>query len=245
MKKPFFQNFRFPAFRRFLRFPSKKAVGLVLLAGYVFVLVSYLSVEWAASGRTYSDADEVPKNSVGVVLGTSSKLPDGTSNAYFALRMTAAAELYKKKRVDCLLVSGDNATANYNEIKTMQLALMEKGVPPERIYGDYAGFRTLDSMVRAKEVFGLSRFTVVSQESHAKRAVFLARLSGADAIAYEAVTPPFSAAALPILREIPARALAFYDAVLAGVGPKFLGDSVRIETDPSVRPVPDKVCFPR
>ena len=59
----------------------------------------------------------------------------------------------------------------------MQLALMEKGVPPERIFGDYAGFRTLDSVVRAKEVFGLSKFTVVSQESHSKRAVFLARLA--------------------------------------------------------------------
>jgi SanA protein len=67
--------------------------------------------------------------------------------------MTAASQLYKEKRVDCLLVSGDNAAVNYNEIKSMQLALMEKGVPPERIFGDYAGFRTLDSVVRAKEVF--------------------------------------------------------------------------------------------
>ena len=59
----------------------------------------------------------------------------------------------------------------------MQLALMGKGVPPERIIGDYAGFRTLDSIIRAREVFGLSRFTIVSQSLHAKRALFLARMS--------------------------------------------------------------------
>lgn len=75
--------------------------------------------------------------------------------------------------------------------------------------------------------------------------MFLARLAGIDAVAYEAVTPSFSAAALPILREIPARAVAFYDAVLAGVRPKFLGDAVKVETDSSVRPVPAKVCYPR
>lgn len=129
--------------------------------------------------------------------------------------MSAAAELYKKGRVDCLLVSGDNATKSYNEIKSMQLALMGKGVPPERIFGDYAGFRTLDSVIRAKEIFGLSRFTVVSQESHAERAVFLARSQRIDVIALEARDVPFFRSVVPTLREIPARTLAFYDVLVA------------------------------
>ena len=75
--------------------------------------------------------------------------------------------------------------------------------------------------------------------------MFLARLSGADAIAFEAAAPSFTAGMIPVLREIPARVLAFYDAVLAGVGPKFLGEPVKVETDSSVRPVPSKVCYPR
>ncbi len=177
MRKPSFENFRFRAFRPSFHFSKRKAAFWFCTLSIGFFAVSYLAVEIAAYGRTYDGVASVPKNSVGLVLGTSSKLADGTGNAYFALRMSAASQLYKEKKVDCLLVSGDNATANYNEIKSMQLALMEKGVPPERIFGDYAGFRTLDSVVRAKEVFGLSKFTVVSQESHAKRAVFLARLA--------------------------------------------------------------------
>ncbi|MDQ1343894.1 MAG: SanA protein [Patescibacteria group bacterium] len=113
-------------------------------------------------------------------------MPNGLPNAFFEFRMSAAADLYKNGKVDCLLVSGDNATKDYNEIKDMQLSLMEKGVPPERIIGDYAGFRTLDSVIRAKEVFGLSKLTVISQSSHAERALFVARIEGIDAVAYEA-----------------------------------------------------------
>lgn len=153
MRKPSFENFRFSAFRPSFRFSKRKAAFWFCALSAGFFAVSYLAVEIAAYDRTYDDVAAVPKNSVGLVLGTSSKLADGRGNAYFALRMTAASQLYKEKRVDCLLVSGDNAAANYNEIKSMQLALMEKGVPPERIFGDYAGFRTLDSVVRAKEVF--------------------------------------------------------------------------------------------
>lgn len=226
-------------------FSRKKFLVLsVALVAAVFV-PSYVSVEIAAWGRTYSSVGSVPKNAVGLVLGTSKRTSEGGTNAYFSARMSAAAELYRQGKADCLLVSGDNATADYNEIRDMQLSLMELGVPPERIYGDYAGFRTLDSVLRAKRVFGLSHFTVVTQESHAERALFVARSEGIDAVAYLAPGPSFWSAPVAVLREFPARILAFYDVVLARVGPKFLGDPVRIETDASVRPVPEKICYPR
>ena len=105
MRKPSFENFRFSALRPSFRFSKRKAAfwSVALSAG--FFAVSYLAVEIAAYGRTYDAVDSVPKNSVGLVLGTSSKLADGTGNAYFALRMSAASQLYKEKKVDCLLVS--------------------------------------------------------------------------------------------------------------------------------------------
>ena len=87
-----------------------------------------------------------------------------------AARTTAAsntgsrppAELYNNGKVDYILVSGDNATVQYNEPRQMRRALIQAGIPASAIYSDYAGFRTLDSIVRAKEVFGQARFTVVS-----------------------------------------------------------------------------------
>lgn len=228
--------------RSFLR---KKLLAISAAAFVAVFAISYVAVEIASWGRTYDSVDSVPKNTVGLVLGTAKRAPDGGVNVYFAYRMAAAAELYAKGRVDCLLVSGDNASSDYNEIRDMQLSLMELGVPPERIHGDYAGFRTLDSIIRANRVFGLSRFTVVTQEAHAERALFVARLDGIEAVAFVAKSPSFLAAPMAVLREFPARILAFYDVVLGRVGPKFLGNPVRIETDPSVRPVPEKVCYPR
>lgn len=127
----------------------------------------------------------------------------------------------------------------------MQLALMDKGVPPERIYLDYAGFRTLDSVHRAKLVFGQSAFTVVTQEFQAERAALLSWGVGADVVAFVPPDVPFAAAPGTYLREIFARMAAFYDLAIARTGPKFVGESIHVETDPDIRPIPDKICSPR
>lgn len=105
MRKPFFENFRLSATWPSLRFFILRAAFWFCVSFGGFFAVSYLSVEIAAIGRTYHDVASVPKNSVGLVLGTSSKLANGTKNAYFTLRMEAASQLYKEKKVDCLLVS--------------------------------------------------------------------------------------------------------------------------------------------
>ena len=225
------------------RLRHASAWGLAALL--VFAGVSYLIPEIASSRRVFRTADAVPKSPVAVVLGTSEFLADGRKNAFFTARMAAAAELYGKGKADCILVSGDNSAEEYNETRAMQLALMDLGIPPERIFLDYAGFRTLDSVVRAVSVFGQKRFVIVTQAFQADRALLIARSVGADAVAYAASDPGFLSAPMTYLREIPARALAFYDVLLAKTGAKYLGVPVRIETDPSVRPVPEKVCYPR
>ncbi len=79
-------------------------------------------------------------------------------------------------------MSGDNGTHEYNETDTMRADLIASGIPADKIYGDYAGFRTLDSVVRAREIFGQESYTVISQEFHLQRAVFLARSIGIDAV---------------------------------------------------------------
>ena len=159
----------------------------------------------------YQNIELVPKNAVGVVLGTSQYAPSGESNVFFEARITAAAKLYHARKVDCLLLSGDNTSPSYNEPIAMQHALLSLGVPAERMYLDFAGVRTLDSIFRLEQIFSLKNFTIVSQPFHNERALFIARKNGANAIAFDAGSIRFSLAPLVYAREIASRMIAYSD----------------------------------
>jgi len=165
---------------------------------------------------------------VGLVLGCPPKVANGVPNLYFQRRVRAAARLFHAGKVEYLLLSGDNSEASYNEPQAMMDALLERGVPLDRLVLDYAGFRTLDSIVRAKEVFGLDRVVIVSQEFHNRRALFLARRSGIEATGYNAVDIERSLTAKMRWREFAARVKAFADIYILGTEAKFLGDPIEI-----------------
>lgn len=112
------------------------------------------------------------------------------------------------------------------------------------MYLDYAGVRTLDSVIRAREVFGLESFTIISQPFHNARALFLAREYGERPIAYNASSISFFEAPFVYFRELFSRVVALYDAYV-DTPPKFGGDKIQIEFDPNIRPVPEKICTPR
>lgn len=216
------------------------ALGMALCV----LLVLYAEVSITERGNIYTDSWTIPKNSVGLLLGTTSSV-NGQENLYFRHRIDAAAKLYKEARVDCLIVSWDNSTQSYNEARDMQSALMKAWVPPERIFLDYAGFRTLDSVVRAKEVFGQKRFTIISQSFHDARALKIASHFWIDAIAYAAEDVPLSLGLKTMIRELGSRAALYFDLYIADTSPKFLWKPVRIPTDPTERPIPENICFPR
>ena len=145
-----------------------------------------IAVRATAHGRTYDNVSDIPHNRVGLLLGTSSTTPRGTHNYYYTHRINAAAELFHAGKIDYLLISGDNSSKHYDEPTMMRDSLLLHGVPADRIVLDYAGFRPLDSVIRAKEVFGQSSFTIISQKFHNERALYMARDCGVDAIAYNA-----------------------------------------------------------
>lgn len=178
--------------------------------------------------HVFDRIEQIPHKRVGVVLGTSEKVRSGRPNLFFEHRMKAAVELYRSGKVDRLLVSGDNRTIHYNEPWAMRKALMAAGVDSTHITLDYAGFRTLDSVVRAREVFGQQSFTVISQRFHNERAVYIARRKGIDAIGYNARDVDAYRGFRTRLREKLARVKVFLDLIF-GVEPRFLGESVTIE----------------
>lgn len=148
--------------------------------------------------------------------------------------MDAAADLIRFGVVPGVVVSGDNSHASYNEPAQMQRALVARGVDGDRIQADFAGFRTLDSVVRMRDVFGEERFVIVSQRFHVERAIYVARARGIDAWGYAARDASGYGNLSVQVREYFARVRAVLDVHLLGTEPRFLGDPIAIEFPPAL-----------
>jgi len=194
----------------------------VVIAGCQWVVLR------SGRGRLYDQIRNTPVREVGLLLGTSDKQGNGNSNPFFEYRIAAAAELYKAGKVRHLLVSGDNHRRGYDEPALMKAALLAAGVPESAITLDCAGFRTLDSVVRAKEVFGLSQFTIISQRFHDQRALLIAQHYDIDAIGFCAADVALRYGIKIQIREAFARVKAVLDLYVLHTQPKFLGPREKI-----------------
>ncbi len=175
----------------------------------------------------YKTPEKLPRARAALVLGTSKFRRGGGLNPYYTERIRGAARLYRQGKVKYILVSGDNGTKHYNEPRQMKADLQKEGIPPDRIYTDYAGFDTYDSMVRAHKIFGLDTMIVVSQGFHVRRAVFIGRKKGLHPWGYEVKGPRGPLTLRIFLRELLARVKAKID-ILTDRNPKYLGEPVRI-----------------
>lgn len=202
----------------------------------LFALIVLLGNRWVINNTKAYITDKwalLPDNEVGLVLGTSPFLRSGKPSPAFQGRIDAAAELYRVGKVKHLIVSGANPDATYNEPRAMRKALLLAGVPEQDITMDFAGFRTFDSVVRAKEVFGLSRFTVITQKFHTYRAVFIGKKFGVPAWGFIApATPDGRKGFRHPAREVFARVAAILDIFLLNTQPKFLGQPQSVPLAP-------------
>jgi SanA protein len=195
-----------------------------LLAATGMILLAERACQRVARERIFRSIDSVPAKEVALVLGTSRTTRTGNTNLHFKHRMEAAAALYRAGKVKHLLVSGDNHIRSYDEPTDMRDALVAAGVPPGAITCDYAGFRTLDSVMRAKSVFGLTNFMIVTEEFHCPRAVWIARRHGLEAVAFAAPDVPLASWSVRVkARESLARVLCAADLYLLHRSPKFPG----------------------
>ncbi len=205
-----------------------RRIRRVLIYSVLFVIAFIFWSNWRVNriGKqfTFSNISSLPACKTALVPGTSARLANGSRNPYFTYRIRAAAELYKSGKIKHILVSGDNGTQSYNEPEDMRNALIREGIPAAVIHLDYAGFDTYDSMIRAKEIFGQRRFIVVSQEFHARRAVYIARSNDIQAWGYACQDVHAKGSAKVRFRELFARVKAYLD-VKFGVDPTYLGKS--------------------
>lgn len=195
-------------------------VFALVLAASLFAIDRWVSYQ--AREQLFTNVEQIDKFDVAVVLGTSKYLGK-ILNEYYSHRMEAAVELYNEGKVDHFLLSGDNAHRSYNEPWTMKRDLLKAEVPEEKIFLDYAGFRTLDSVVRAKEIFDTDDFLIISQKFHCERALFIAKSHNINASCFAVPGPSRHSGWKVRMREVFARAKAVLDIYVINAKPKFLG----------------------
>jgi SanA protein len=200
----------------------------VLKYGIIVVFYANTVISSQARPHLYTDIEALPYNEVGLLLGTSKYAPGGRVNLFFEYRIRAALDLFEAGKIDYIIASGDNRHRSYNEPVQMKEELVARGIDAERIYLDYAGFRTLDSVVRTSRVFGRRRFTIISQGFHSERALYIAHHQGLEAVAYGARDVQGPAGVSTSIREYFARVKALLDVHVLGSQPKFLGDPIEI-----------------
>lgn len=218
-----------PVTRRAHRFPLRwlKRLVIVLTASCVallcFIAYANISAVWASRGRIFTDANRLPATKAGLVFGTTDRV-QGRENLYFRYRIDAASEVWNAGKIDILIVSGDNRSVRYNEPQKMRRALIRRGIPADRIVCDYAGLRTLDSVIRAKEIFGLDTVLFISQRFQNERAIYIAKANEIEAYGYNARDVHTQGGIKTKIREIGARVKMWLDVHYLKTRPRYLGE---------------------
>jgi SanA protein len=211
------------ATRRFLR-----ALPLALLLAFIAVVAhANITAIWSSRGRIFTNASNIPSTKIGLVFGTSD-LVNGRENLYFRYRIEAATIAWQAGKLETLIVSGDNRSRYYNEPEKMKQALIKRGIPENRIVCDYAGLRTLDSVVRAKEIFDADPILFISQRFQNERAIYLAKANGIEAYGFDARDVQTQAGLKTKLREVGARVKMWLDVNFLDTRPKHLGEKVEM-----------------
>ncbi|MBV1923654.1 MAG: YdcF family protein [Flavobacteriaceae bacterium] len=195
---------------------------------FIYSILANVLIIKTSKKYLYSSTEEIPKNKIGLLLGTGKYNSNGAVNLYYKNRVEAAVKLYNSGKVEAILVSGDNSRVGYDEPSIFKEDLICSGIPSDKIFLDFAGFRTLDSVIRAKKVFGLNSFTVISQKFHNQRAVYLANKYQIKTVAFNAEEVHNNYSLKTKVREYLAKTVATID-IIVKTEPKYLGDQIKID----------------
>lgn len=209
----------------------KKLNWIVLISVILVIAVTWIAnnlIEKSSDEFVFNDLNKIPHNKVGLLLGTSKFLKSGLPNQYFSNRIQATVDLYKSHKIEFVVISGDNSKKDYNEPLDMKNELIKNGIPENKIYLDYAGFRTYDSVIRLDKIFGQKSFTIISQDFHNRRAIYIAKSKDLKAIGFNAKDIDLYNGFKTKLREKFARVKVFVD-ILINKEPKYLGQRIEIK----------------
>ena len=202
-----------------------RALVLILLVAATLMMLVPIAMRISVAGSIYASIYDIPQSEVAIVPGAS--VVRGVPSQILASRADAAIALYKAGKVKKILVTGDNGALSHDEVTPVRKYLLNAGVPAADIFLDHAGFDTYSSMYRAKHVFKATSATVVTQDFHLPRSLYIAENLGIDAYGFEA---DGGSKVYDYVREIPASVKALYDLAVHRE-PKYLGEPLPLTGD--------------
>lgn len=177
------------------------------------------------------ESDSVPEGEADCILVLGCQVKEsGEPSHMLRDRLQRGVELYELGAADKLLMSGDHGRTDYNEVETMKQYAMDDGIPSEDVFMDHAGFSTYESIYRAKEVFGVEKMVIVTQEYHLYRALYIAEQLGIKAYGVASDYNTYVGQSMRDLREVLARAKD-YVTTITKPEPTYLGDFIDIHGD--------------
>ena len=180
----------------------------------VFIIFTNIWIVGSTKSQVYKvgELDSLTyANATLLVLGTSHKTMAGEPNLFFRERIRTANNLYVNGLVGRMILSGDHITKYYNEPSVMRKQLVDLGVPDSILVADNGGIRTLDSVIRCKQVFEEDDVIIVTQQFHAYRALFISNYYKLPAIVVSTKPADSVNKYWVLAREILARPLAVLD----------------------------------
>ena len=167
-----------------------------------------------------------------LVLGCKVK-DNGDPSDMLADRIRRGIELYESGAAPKIIMSGDHGQADYDEVNTMKQIAVDNGVPSIDVFMDHAGFSTYESIYRAKEIFGVEKMIIVTQDYHLYRALYIAESFGIEAYGVNADYREYWGQSKRDAREILARFKDFAT-VTFKPEPTYLGETIDISGNGNV-----------
>ncbi|SEO53314.1 SanA protein [Flavobacterium sp. CF108] len=200
------------------------ALYLAIIGLIAIVSVNYY-VRSSTKNKIYYTVKKFPKNDVGIIFGAG--INGDQPSKYLKDRLDAGILLYKMKRINKILLSGDNGRDEYDELTVMKNYCYNHGVDTTKIFVDYAGFDTYSTMYRAKHIFKIKKATLISQEYHLNRAIYIGQKLGIKSAGYSANNGEYHGYKYVCFREYGSIFKSFFD-VLRDREPRFLGNPINI-----------------
>ena len=180
-------------------------VVLCFLAGVTVLAINAHVVSHTRSA-ILSPEEAAAKEGINCILVLGCRVyEDGSLSHMLQDRLRRGVELYDVGAAPKLLMSGDHGQKDYDEVNAMKRFAIEKGVPSEDVFMDHAGFSTYESLYRAKEIFGVEKVIIVTQEYHLHRALYIAQQLGLEAYGVASDYRSYAGQLLREIREILAR----------------------------------------
>ena len=203
----------------------KRKIFFVLIAFLIIILGINFYVKYNSNKLCFKNINNLPETEVAIVFGAG--INGDVPSKYLKDRLDAGILLYKNKKVQKLLLSGDNGSDEHDEIVVMKKYCYKNGVDTTKIYVDYAGFDTYSTMIRAKKVFNVKKAILISQNYHLDRAVYLGNALGVESVGFIADNGEYNMQKLNKFRELLATVKSVID-VNRNRKPIFLGSKVDI-----------------